>query len=28
VDERRKALGLEPIAEYFKSMNEGYKTER
>ena len=26
VDERRKAIGLEPIAEYFKSMNESYKT--
>lgn len=26
VDERRKAIGLEPIAEYFKSMNENYKT--
>jgi hypothetical protein len=26
VDERRKAIGLEPVAEYFKSMNETYKT--
>ena len=26
VDERRKAIGLEPIAEYFKNMNESYKT--
>lgn len=26
VNERRKALGLEPIAEYFKNMNESYKT--
>ena len=26
VDERRKAIGLEPIAEYFKIMNESYKT--
>ena len=26
VDERRHAIGLEPIAEYFKSMNESYKT--
>ncbi|HLO29253.1 MAG TPA: DUF6624 domain-containing protein [Anaerolineales bacterium] len=26
VDERRKAIGLEPIAEYFKQMNEFYKT--
>ena len=26
VDERRRAIGLEPIAEYFKSMNENYKT--
>lgn len=26
VDERRKAIGLEPIADYFKSMNESYKT--
>jgi len=27
VDERRKAIGLESIAEYFKSMNEAYKTQ-
>jgi len=27
VDERRKAIGLEPVAEYFKSMNESYKTD-
>jgi len=27
VDERRSALGLEPVAEYFKSMNETYKTK-
>ena len=27
VDERRRAIGLEPIAEYFKSMNESYKTK-
>ena len=27
VDERRNAIGLEPIAEYFKSMNESYKTQ-
>ena len=27
VDERRKAIGLEPVAEYFKSMNETYKAE-
>jgi hypothetical protein len=26
VDERRKAIGLEPIAEYFKQMNEFYET--
>src|SRR5512141_1820261 len=26
VDERRKAIGLEPVAEYFKTMNESYKT--
>ena len=26
VDERRASIGLEPIAEYFKSMNESYKT--
>jgi len=26
VDERRSAMGLEPVAEYFKSMNESYKT--
>ena len=26
VDERRGAIGLEPIAEYFKNMNESYKT--
>lgn len=26
VDERRQSIGLEPIAEYFKSMNESYKT--
>jgi hypothetical protein len=26
VDERRKAIGLVPIAEYFKQMNEFYKT--
>jgi hypothetical protein len=26
VDERRKAIGLEPIAEYFAQMNEFYKT--
>ena len=25
VDERRKAIGLEPIAEHFKGMNEFYK---
>jgi hypothetical protein len=25
VDERRKALGLEPMAEHFKGMNEFYK---
>ena len=28
VDERRKALGLEPIAEYFRNMNEFYKTDK
>ena len=28
VDDRRKAVGLEPIAEYFKSMNESYKTNQ
>ena len=28
VDERRKAIGLEPVAEYFKNMNESYKTGR
>ena len=27
VDERRQAVGLEPVAEYFKRMNEMYKTE-
>jgi hypothetical protein len=27
VDERRSALGLEPVAEYFKSMNETYQTK-
>jgi hypothetical protein len=27
VDERRRGLGLEPVAEYFKSMNETYKTK-
>ena len=27
VDERRQALGLEPIAKYFKQMNKMYKTE-
>jgi hypothetical protein len=27
VDERRQAIGLEPLAEYFKRMNEMYKTE-
>jgi hypothetical protein len=27
VDERRKAIGLEPVAEYFKHMNEHYKTD-
>ena len=26
VDERPKAIGLEPIVEYFKNMNERYKT--
>jgi len=26
VDEHRTSIGLEPIAEYFKSMNESYKT--
>ena len=26
VDERRKSIGLEPIEEYFKGMNESYKT--
>jgi uncharacterized protein DUF6624 len=26
VDERRTSIGLEPIAEYFKSMNKSYKT--
>ena len=26
VDERRQSIGLEPIAEYFKGMNESYKT--
>lgn len=25
IDERRKAIGLEPIAEHFKGMNEFYK---
>ena len=28
VDERRKSIGLEPIAEYFKGMNELYKTNK
>ena len=28
VDERRKALGLESIEEYFKAMNEMYKTKK
>ena len=28
VDERRQAIGLEPVAEYFKNMNESYKTGR
>jgi hypothetical protein len=28
VNDRRKALGLEPIQEYFKSMNEMYKTKK
>ena len=28
VDERRKAIGLEPLEEYFKSMNESYKTAK
>ena len=28
VDERREAIGLEPVAEYFKNMNESYKTGR
>ena len=27
VNERRQALGLEPIEEYFKAMNEMYKTK-
>lgn len=27
VDERRKAIGLEPVVEYFKSMNQRYKTQ-
>lgn len=27
VDERRQAIGLEPMAEYFKQMNEFYKTK-
>jgi len=27
VNERRKALGLESIEEYFKAMNEMYKTK-
>jgi hypothetical protein len=27
VDERRQDIGLEPIAQYFKRMNEMYKTE-
>ena len=26
VDERRRSVGLEPLAEYFKQMNEFYKT--
>ena len=26
VDERRTSIGLEPIPDYFKSMNEDYKT--
>ena len=28
VDERRQAIGLEPVAEYFKHMNETYQTGR
>jgi len=28
VDERRRAIGLEPIVEYFNSMNESYKTKK
>lgn len=28
VDDRRGAMGLEPIAEYFKTMNENYKTDQ
>ena len=28
VDERRQAIGLEPVAEYFKHMNESYKIGR
>ena len=28
VDERREAIGLEPLEEYFKSMNESYKTDK
>ncbi len=28
VDERRQVIGLEPVAEYFKHMNESYKTGR
>jgi len=28
VNDRRKAIGLEPIEEYFKTMNEMYKTKK
>lgn len=27
VDERRQSIGLEPMAEHFKGMNESYKTK-
>jgi len=28
VNDRRKAIGLEPIEEYFKTMNEMYKKKK
>ena len=28
VNDRRKAIGLEPIEDYFKTMNEIYKTKK